>query len=167
MASDLSCAPCEPRRTGTRPVGALRVRPTEPCNAAITPRALSLPPDSGVPEAKRHGTHDDAVAAGRTKLPARRARLPGGSTDSATPRVGPAVKTEGAATPDAGATGVWQSQTRGSDEPLHIDVERCGDRWRAVVVRGDGAPEVTTLHQLIRRLAELSAGPERPSGGLR
>lgn len=167
MASDLSCATCEPRRTGSRPVGAPRVRPTEPCNAAITPSALSLPPNSGATEANRHGTHDDAVAIGRTELPARRAKLPDGSTDSASPRVGPAVKTEGAATPDAGATAVWQSRTRGSDEPLHIDIERCGDRWRAVVVRGDGAPEVTTLHQLIRWLAELSAGSERPSGGLR
>lgn len=54
-----------------------------------------------------------------------------------------------------------------SDMPLHIELQHCSGRWQAVIERGGRPREVTSLHQLIRWLAELSTGPERPSRGLR
>ena len=54
-----------------------------------------------------------------------------------------------------------------ADGPLRIERARSGGRWQAVIVREHHAPEVTTLHQLIRWRAALSAGSERPPGGLR
>lgn len=54
-----------------------------------------------------------------------------------------------------------------SDIALHIELQHCKGRWQAVIER-DGRPrEVTSLHQLIRWLVELSTGLERPSRGLR
>lgn len=59
------------------------------------------------------------------------------------------------------------STARDENGPVSIELARSGGRWRAVIVREHHSPEVTTLHQLIRWLAALSAGSERPSGGLR
>lgn len=55
----------------------------------------------------------------------------------------------------------------GSDRSLHIELQHCSGRWQAVIEHGGRAREVTSLHQLIRWLAELSTDAERPSRGLR
>ncbi|MBE7416551.1 MAG: hypothetical protein HS128_02185 [Ideonella sp.] len=64
------------------------------------------------------------------------------------------------------AAGNRRTQAVHEAGPLHIELQRCGERWQAVIQREGVTGEVTTLHQLIRWLVDLSSNPNRPSGGL-
>ncbi|MBL8318072.1 MAG: hypothetical protein JNJ42_06680 [Burkholderiaceae bacterium] len=50
---------------------------------------------------------------------------------------------------------------------FHIELQRRGERWQAVIEGHDRPREVASLHQLIRWLVDLAAPSPRPPRDLR
>lgn len=51
--------------------------------------------------------------------------------------------------------------------PWHIELQRLDKGWHAAIEGGGATRREVSLHELMRWLAELAAGLDRPSRGLR
>jgi hypothetical protein len=68
---------------------------------------------------------------------------------------------------DTAATSAGPEDAGCSGTAWHIELQRLDKGWHAAIEGGGASRREVSLHELMRWLAELAAGLDRPSRGLR